>query len=171
VASFFACGPIRDIEIGRFRELTSNKNILWAALDAGDAKAGSIRCTRGAANDKESNTYRIFVNKNHAAAVQFVTLTHELAHLFLGHLGADNALQVKDRSNLNYQQEELEAESVAYIVCKRNSVTSKSEAYLANFVNQYTTIGNIDIYQVMHAAGQIETLLGLGAKANFKNAG
>ena len=168
VASFFARGPIREIEIERFRELTNNKNILWADLDAGDAQAGSIRCTKRAANDKESNTYRVFINKNHAAAVQFVTLAHELAHLFLGHLGADHALGVKDRSELPHRQEELEAESVAFIVCERNGVESRSKTYLANFVNQNTTVGNLDIYQVMHAAGQIETLLGIGAKTNFK---
>ena len=43
--------------------------------------------------------------------------------------------------------------------------------FLANFVDQNTTVGNLDIYQVMHAAGQIETLLGIGVKTNFKNAG
>jgi hypothetical protein len=171
VASFFARGPIRDIEIGRFRELTANRNILWADLDAGDAQAGSIRCTKRAPSDKESNTYRVFINKNHAAAVQFVTLAHELAHLFLGHLGADHALGVKDRSELPHRQEELEAESVAFIVCERNGVESRSKTYLANFVDQNTTVGNLDIYQVMHAAGQIETLLGIGAKTNFKIAG
>jgi Zn-dependent peptidase ImmA (M78 family) len=53
-------------------------------LDAGDGKAGSIRCTQKAANEKESNVYRMLVNKNHTPPVRFVTLAHELAHLFLG---------------------------------------------------------------------------------------
>jgi hypothetical protein len=166
-AAYFAHGPIGDAEIGRFRELTLKKNITWADLDTGDVKAGSIRCIRRASDDKESNSYRIFVNKNHSAAVKFVTLAHELAHLFLGHLGADNALGVKDRSELSHQQEELESESVAYIVCGRNDVESRSKTYLTNFVDQNTTVGNLDIYQVMHAAGQIETLLGIGAKTKF----
>ena len=46
-------------------------------------------------------------------------------------------------------------------------VTSNSETYLANFVGQNTTVGDLDIYQVMRAAGQVETLLGLGAQSGF----
>ena len=103
--------------------------------------------------------------------MQFATLAHELAHLFLGHLGADQALGVRDRSELPHRQEELEAESVAFILCERNGVESRSKTYLANFVDQNTTVGNLDIYQVMHAAGQIETLLGIGAKTNFRITG
>ena len=78
---------------------------------------------------------------------------------------------MKDRSELAHRQEELEAESVAFILCERNGVGSRAKTYLANFVDQTMTVGNLDIYQVMHTAGQIETLLGIGAKTNFKLAG
>jgi hypothetical protein len=167
VAAFVAHGPIGETQIETFRQRTNNKNIYWDDLDAGDGKAGSIRCTRRATNNKERNAYRMLVNKNHTRPVRFVTLAHELAHLFLGHLGLDQALHVPDRRDLNHQQKELEAESVAFIVCKRNGVTSKSETYLANFVTQNSTVGDLDIYQVMRAAGQVETLLGIGAQARF----
>ena len=63
--------------------------------------------------------------------------------------------------------EELEAESVAYLVCKRHGVESHSETYLAKFVTQHTTIGDLEIYRVMRAAGRIETLLGLAAQTSF----
>jgi hypothetical protein len=159
VATFFAHGPIGETEIEAFRQRTNRKNTLWDDLDAGDGKAGSIRCTREAANDKESNVYRMLVNKNHTPPVRFVTLAHELAHLFLGHLGIDGTLHVPDRRHLGHQQVELEAESVAFIICKRNGVMSKSETYLSNFVTQNSTVGDLDIYQVMRAAGQVETLL------------
>jgi hypothetical protein len=62
---------------------------------------------------------------------------------------------------------ELEAESVAYHVCERNGVTSRSHPYLANFVKEQTTIGNLEIYRVMRAAGRIEALLGLAARYTF----
>jgi antirestriction protein ArdC len=98
---------------------------------------------------------------------QFATLAHELGHLFLGHLGTDKKLDVKGRSHIKPAQKELEAESLAYLVCARNGVTSKSETYLANYVTKNTTIEHIDLYQILHAAGQVETLLGLAAHAKF----
>lgn len=92
---------------------------------------------------------------------RFVTLAHELAHLFLGHLGKDSALNIPERRRPTLAQRELEAESVAYLVCARNGVASQSERYLCDFVEKSQTIDELDLYQVMRAAGQIETLLGL----------
>ena len=111
--------------------------------------------------------YRIHVNRNHVPPVQFATLAHELAHLFLGHLGPDEQLNVPQRPDMDMAQRELEAESVAYLVCERNGVASKSSTYLANYVTQHTTVDKIDIYQVMRAAGQVEILLGLTAHTRY----
>jgi hypothetical protein len=52
---------------------------------------------------------------------------------------------------------------VAYIVCLRNGVESRSQTYLATYVSKNTTIEQIDIYQVLRAAGQVESMLGLSA--------
>ena len=108
------------------------------------------------------------VNRNHHANVQFATLTHELGHLFLGHLGADRYLNIPDRPRLEHNQRELEAESVAYIVCGRNGVENNSKTYLATYVKEDTTTESLDLYQVMRAAGQVETLLGLAARTRFE---
>lgn len=168
VATFFAHGRIGEIEIATFRERTERKEILWADLDAGDSKAGSIRCVRRASNPNESNVYGMLVNKNHPPATRFATLAHELAHLFLGHLGPDKRLSIPERQRSDYRERELEAESVSFIVCARNGVTSKSETYLKSFVNENTGVGDLDIYQIMRAAGQIEALLGIGASGGFR---
>jgi uncharacterized membrane protein len=61
----------------------------------------------------------------------------------------------------------LEAESVAYIICERSGVKSKSQTYLSNFVTANTTVDDLDVYQVMRAAGHVETMLGLAAHARF----
>jgi hypothetical protein len=163
VSSFFAQGEIDEITLRSFVLLLKKKNIEWCWVDAGDRMAGSIRVTQRAFSDKEATQYRIHINRNHDPAVQFSTLAHELGHLFLGHLGSDRKLNVPKRPTLGYQQQELEAESVTYLVCERNGVKSKSQIYLSNIVSAKMKVDQIDIYQIMRAAGQVESLLGLAA--------
>ena len=69
---------------------------------------------------------------------------------------------------MSHAQREIKAESVAYLVCGRNAVKSKSETYLTAYVGTNTTIEHIDLYQVMRAAGQVETLLGLTAHTKYE---
>jgi hypothetical protein len=68
---------------------------------------------------------------------------------------------------MDHAQMELEAESVAYLVCARNKAISKSETYLAKYVTGKTALDNIDVYQVMRAAGQVEGLLGVTAHTTY----
>ena len=117
---------------------------------------------------KVASVYELHVNRNHAPATQFVTIAHELGHLFLGHLGFDPVLKIPERPPMDHSQRELEAESVAYLVCARNGVSSESEKYLATYVKEHTTIANLDVYQVLRAAGQIEALLGIGAQTRIE---
>jgi len=167
VASFFACGTIDETRIRSFKPLLKKKSIEWCQVDAGDRNAGSIRVTQRPGENEKWTDYRICINRNHSPAVQFASLAHELGHLFLGHLGPDKALKIPGRPQIENKQEEIEAESVAYLVCARNGVQSKCETYLSNYVEQNTTVDNIDIYQIMRAAGQIETLLDLTSHTKY----
>lgn len=172
VSSFIARGTIDASKLETFVPLMLKKKIVWLPVDEGDRRAGSIRVLQRATNDKEYTLYRVHVNRNHLPAVQFTTVAHELAHLFLGHLGPDPKLNVPERCFSSdvvsrHTQDELEAESVAYIVCARNGVTSKSETYLKNYVDKNTTVKQVDLYQVMRAAGQVESLLGLSATTKY----
>jgi len=65
---------------------------------------------------------------------------------------------------LTQPQQEFEAESVAYLVCERNGIKSKSHTYLSNYVDQNSTLDTVDLYQIMRAAGQVESLLGLNVQ-------
>lgn len=168
VFSFYAQGPVDAQRVAYLAEPLRRKNIDCCLLDTGDQRAGSIRVLTRAANDKAATTYRLCVNRNHDPPVQFTTVAHELAHLFLGHLGPDKKLKVPERPRPNHRQAELEAESVAYLVCARNGVQSASETYLKDYVRDNTTIDQIDVYQVMRAAGRVEALLGLTEHARFE---
>ena len=168
VTAFFAQGAIDEQRLATFRPFLSKKGIDWHYVDAGDQKAGLIRVLQRPTKDSERTLYRIHINRNHPAPTQFTTLAHELAHLFLGHLGQDKPLNVPERAAMTNAQRELEAESVAFLVCQRNGVTSKSETYLANCVQQNTTVEHLDLYQVMRAAGQVETILGLSAHTKYE---
>lgn len=153
VAAFFVRGRIGSMQMEFSKMLLDKKNIQCRVIDAGDGKAGAIKVMRRAVDKKEFTEYHLTINRNHGPSVQFATLAHELGHLFLGHLGPDKKLSVPGRQGGGHGHQELEAESVSYLVCARNGVYSKSETYLANYVNQHTTIENLDIYQVMRAAG------------------
>ena len=168
VSFFPAYGAIDDERIAHLMNTVDKKDIRVALDDAGDRQAGSIRVRQRPANPKERTIYTLRMNRNHPPAVQFVTLAHELGHLCLGHLGPDKVLKVPMRTSMDHAQRELEAESVAYLVCARNGVESKSETYLSNYVTEHTTIEHLDFYQVMRAAGQVEQLLGLTGHMKFE---
>ena len=109
------------------------------------------------------------VNRNHSPNVQFATLAHELGHLFLGHLGPDKVLNVPARQSMGHRHIELEAESVSFLVCSRNGVTSKAETYLA--VLRRPEHGGRRNRPVSGSCGrpaEIETLLGLTAPTKYR---
>ena len=55
------------------------------------------------------------INENHAIAVRFATVIHEIGHWLCGHLG--EAKGVPNRDHLDLAQE-FEAESISCMVCK-----------------------------------------------------
>lgn len=166
VETFHARGPMTGAMIANFIQRLDVSKITVSLIDAGDSKARSIQVTHGPAEAKLASTYKMRLNRNHPPATQFVTIAHELAHLYLSHLGSDRNLKISPRSTPPHAQREIEAESVAYILAIRNGVASKSESYLRNFVDPMPPI---DIYTIMRAAGQVEQILGLSETSKSKS--
>lgn len=170
VQAFPAAGPVDDAKIQSYLARLTREKIEHRNVDAGDGRAGSIGVVhRPADTKKEAVIYRLTINRNHAAPVTFATIAHELGHLFLGHLGEEKRRGVRDLRNTPHAQCELEAESVSFLVCARNGVTSKSETYLSNYVKQHTTIDDLDLYTVLKAAGDVEEILGLKESTSVRH--
>lgn len=168
--TFHATGPVEQADLSRHIRRLSTRGIHVQVLDFGEAHAGHIKTVKRSTAKKERPDYQVRLNRNQTAAEQFTTLVHELGHLYLGHLGPDKYLKIDPRPALDHAHKEVEAESLAYLVCKRRGVHSKSETYLANFVNRVPAISALDFYRLTKAAGQVETVLGIAAHTLFEPA-
>ncbi len=149
------------VPLGWFRDASERLakvaiKLVWA--DEGDRSAGRIWISKNHGNGDRLNEVDLVVNENHPPATQFVTLAHELAHLYLGHLGLDNKRGVKGRTFLALAQREVEAEMVAYLIAKRSGISPRSERYLNTYKG---ALDQIDIHTVLQASNAIERLLRL----------
>jgi hypothetical protein len=172
--AFKVTGDMTTAKLGGLIALAKKQGINVKQIEYGDGHAGHIKrpehditVTARSKEAKQKPDYQVRLNKCHDANVQFATLAHELAHLYLGHLGEDKFLKITERPKLTYETQELEAESVCYIVCHRNGVKPNSEQYLSGFVTGNENVNSMDLYALLKAAGQIETLLGLAVHTSF----
>ena len=162
VFAFRAEGNVDRLQMKQYEALMLKKaHIRCVYIDAGEYRAGVARVERKGDKKDEVKNYQVFINSNHSPNVQLTNLIHELAHIYLGHFGSDKRLHVPERRQIYDKLQEIEAESVSYVVCARQGVESKAEGYLASHMDKDTSVKDIDVYQVMRTAGQIEQLLNL----------
>ena len=167
--SYYAKGEIDEERLLAFTKILKSKQIHQKYYDQGDGDAGYIRRRSIEEDKKKYSIYELGMNRNHNDAIKFVTLAHELGHLYLGHLGKDSKLGIPERSGIKHRMSEIEAESVAYIICERNGITCRSQKYLNAYVEKDETTENLDLYSITRAAGHIERLLGLSRSTKWKD--
>jgi hypothetical protein len=115
-----------------------------------------------------SSVWNVSINESLRPAEQFVTLLHELGHLFCGHLGAfaDNNLAVDefgwpDRSYLPHATKEIEAELVAWWLANREGLTTGSPHYLRPYLERAgAAVAEVDLERVTRAVARIRGYLG-----------
>ena len=116
-------------------------------------------------SDGRVPTYRIVLNDRLQPSEQFVTLAHELAHIFCGHLGPCSTRSSRDddeggwpdRRHLGKPEEEIEAEAAAFQVASRAGLVTKSAAYLAPYVREADG-KKISLEWIARAGARIERL-------------
>lgn len=115
-------------------------------------QAGHIRHVSGG--------FQVQLNAAHTQTQQFVTLVHELGHLFCGHLGDVVAGAGPTRSMaLALSTRELEAEAVAWIVCQRSQLLPGSAHYLSGYLKRSTELPAFSLEAILVAAGCVEQMI------------
>ena len=101
---------------------------------------------------------RISIHKELNEPSRFGVLCHELAHIFLGHLGTDNDAWWPSRQNLTLASIEIEAEAVAYLVTKRLGLRGSSDAYLSTYLRGGHIPAGISLDYIAKIAAKIEDM-------------
>jgi hypothetical protein len=91
-------------------------------------------------------------------AAAYAVLCHELAHVYLGHTGADRDGWWPFRMNLSETVAEIEAESTSYIVCARAGLRTRAAEYLSSFVGDSEDLDAISLDLISRVAGRIEQM-------------
>ena len=88
-------------------------------------------------------------------------LLHELAHIYLGHLGGDRDSWWPSRGDLARRAMEVEAEAVAYIVSRRAGLKGASPHYVSRYLDGDATLQTISLDLIAKVAGRLEDM-GMG---------
>lgn len=158
---FPTLGNLTDQGFANVVSAVAKDRIKVVKLDAGDKQAGWIQLTARSESPRGKHWYELAYNRNHSAPTRFVTVAHELAHLYSGHLGPDPGRRVPNRSMVSSALAELEAETTAYLVARRNGLKPRSESYLADYQGD---LPGLNLYAVMRAANAVETAMGISAQ-------
>ena len=117
---------------------------------------------------RQGSTRNISINEQLSATERFVTLLHELGHLFCGHLGpfSDNNLLMEefgwpDRRHLPHAAMEIEAELVGWWMADREGLTTGSPLYLRPYLEQAgEAVTQVDLDSVTQAVARARAYLG-----------
>ncbi len=108
--------------------------------------------------------FRVTVNDRLQPGERFVTIAHELGHIFCGHLGPCTSRSGKDeesgwpdRRSVGRHEKEVEAEATAYLVSSRAGLVTRSADYLKAHAKR-ANMTCVDVELIVRAAARIERL-------------
>ena len=111
-------------------------------------------------------TERLEINLQAGASIEenFTVLLHELAHILLGHTGhkelrkkvTDQRIILPERPKISGSTEELEAETVSYLISTRLRLIKRSEEYIAGYLKNMDDLMQFSYELVIKVADKIE---------------
>lgn len=159
-------GTLGD-ELTKLTQNARRDGVAIAQSFSGSQHAGSIRSAK-AGRTLKVNTGRQLVevpmryelehNHHLSPEAAYMTVVHELAHLYCGHLGTPNPKWWPDRRNLVKNAREFEAESVTHLVGQRLGIDGGSDSYLAGYLDASGDIPAFSIDLVITVTGLIERM-------------
>ncbi|MCK9436173.1 MAG: hypothetical protein M0Q12_03070 [Synergistaceae bacterium] len=110
----------------------------------------------------------IVISTNGTIEVKFATFIHELAHLFLGHTGHPKLTKENDKKEIKIFQrklsrsaEELEAETVSFLLSKKLGLETNAAEYIAAYIRNESDLIEFSYESVIKAADRIDQLFKL----------
>ncbi len=104
---------------------------------------------------------RIAIHDQLLSREMYSVLTHELAHIYLGHLGTDNDKWWPSRMGIDNTTMEIEAEAVSFLLNKRLGLEGNSASYLSSYIKNEDSLENISLDLIVRVAARLE---GFGTK-------
>lgn len=101
---------------------------------------------------------RIAIHEELNAPSRFGVLCHELAHIYLGHLGSDADYWWPCRVRLDHHAREIEAEAVAYLVTGRLGLQGTSHRYVCRHLTGESVPESVSLDLIAKVAGRIEEM-------------
>jgi hypothetical protein len=108
----------------------------------------------------------ICLKDNASVEENFTVLIHELAHVLLGHTGhkelrktnPDKRLLLPERQKLTRTTEELEAETISYLVSTKLGLIPRSEEYIAGYLKDVNDLLQFSYETVIKVTDKIENM-------------
>jgi hypothetical protein len=138
----------RTINAARIRDLIRIDSMKLSSTNAGFAAilAGQNRMKM-----------RIVLHDELDEPSRYGVLLHELAHVYLGHLGSDDDGWWPCRVSLSRRAMEVEAETVAHIVSQRAGLKGASSRYVSRYLDE-VTLRAISVDTIAKVAGRLEEM-------------
>jgi hypothetical protein len=136
------------------REVASNERLRDTAM----RMTPSVRKKHRHLNLSKDTSYLVTLDPAEAPESKFSRMVLELGHIFCGHLGIDKGAWWPERHHINATQEQLEAESVAFLVCRRKGLTESAQKYLQSYQTTDQQIPVLSLNAILQAVNYIEEM-------------